>query len=226
MILLLSCEHFGNKIPEEFAYLFAPDRGVLQTHRAYDLGAESLFKELIPLSKKHFHYPYSRLFIELNRSLHHPKLFSEFTKPLTKEKKEVLANSYYLPYRNKVEMEIAQLIKQHGEVLHLSVHSFTPVLNGKIRNAHIGLLYDPKRSSEKVFAKQFKIEIQKENPQLHVRFNYPYLGTADGFTTYLRKQFPIGYSGIELEVKNDKITKKLNTQVFNSILHLVSTSEI
>ncbi|MEO8932838.1 MAG: N-formylglutamate amidohydrolase, partial [Xanthomarina sp.] len=38
------------------------------------------------------------------------------------------------------------------------------------------------------------------------RFNYPYLGKADGFTSYLRKQFPKNYLGIEIEV-NQKFSK-------------------
>ena len=44
-----------------------------------------------------------------------------------------------------------------------------------------------------------------EDPELSVRFNYPYLGKADGFPTYLRKLFPDNYSGIELEV-NQKLS--------------------
>jgi hypothetical protein len=36
---------------------------------------------------------------------------------------------------------------------------------------------------------------------LKTRLNYPYLGTADGFTVYLRRRFPPdAYLGIELEI--------------------------
>lgn len=41
---------------------------------------------------------------------------------------------------------------------------------------------------------------------MNVRFNYPYLGKADGFTTHLRKKFKDNYIGIELEV-NQKFAK-------------------
>jgi hypothetical protein len=47
-----------------------------------------------------------------------------------------------------------------------------------------------------------------------VRYNYPYLGKMDGFTTYLRKQFISNYIGIELEV-NQKYVKenKLDVEI-------------
>jgi hypothetical protein len=39
------------------------------------------------------------------------------------------------------------------------------------------------------------------NPQLVVRLNYPYRGSADGLTTHLRRLHPNSdYAGIEIEV--------------------------
>ena len=43
-------------------------------------------------------------------------------------------------------------------------------------------------------------------PDLSIRCNYPYKGNADGFTTYLRKQFSEKkYLGIELEINQKHI---------------------
>jgi hypothetical protein len=91
-------------------------------------------------------------------------------------------------------------------------------------------LFDSRRSSEKIFSKTFKDDLVKENPKYHVRFNYPYLGKADGFTTYLRKQFPDNYIGIELEI-NQKFSKKnvMDTQlkkVLFSVLENYSTGKL
>jgi hypothetical protein len=42
-----------------------------------------------------------------------------------------------------------------------------------------------------------------------VRRNYPYRGTADGFTTYLRRQFSARkYLGIELEVNQSLLGRQ------------------
>jgi predicted N-formylglutamate amidohydrolase len=115
--------------------------------------------------------------------------------------REAILEVHYFPYRRQVENAIQTFIAQNHSVLHLSVHSFTPELNGEVRNADIGLLYDPQRNTEKAFCARWNQEFEKLDSNLKVRFNYPYRGTADGFTTHLRKLFPDGkYGGIELEV--------------------------
>lgn len=200
MKLIVTCEHGGNDIPKPFKKYFKDAASVLNSHRGYDLGALDIFKSLEPLADYALYSDTSRLLIELNRSLHHPKLFSEFTKGIPKQEKESIIQSHYLVYRNQVENTIKNWIDNGEAVLHLSMHSFTPILNKVERHCDVGLLYDSKKQSEKTFATNFKEELKAQNPNLNVRFNYPYLGKADGFTTYLRKQFPSNYLGIEVEV--------------------------
>src|SRR4030065_143064 len=62
--------------------------------------------------------------------------------------RRAILNRYSRPYRNRVEAHIAAAIAQGSRVIHLSSHSFTPVLDGEVRNADIGLLYDPARHGE------------------------------------------------------------------------------
>lgn len=198
---IISCEHGGNQIPPAYASFFKNAEQVLQSHRGYDPGAYELFKLLAsPLADfSHFSLT-SRLLVELNRSLHHKNLFSACTKHLEKDLKEEILKEYYFPYRNLTEKKIRQYLGQRHKVCHLSIHSFTPELNGEVRNADIGLLYDPKRKEEKAFCSSWKESLKKALPKANVRMNYPYQGKADGFTTYLRRQFPKGYLGVELEV--------------------------
>ncbi|XCF05542.1 N-formylglutamate amidohydrolase [Tamlana crocina] len=200
MKLVLTCEHGGNHIPEGLKPCFKNQESVLNTHRGYDIGALDMFRTLQPLANYSKYSKTSRLLIELNRSLHHHNLFSEFTKGLPKTAKLQLIDHYYLPYRNAVEKTIKHWIANGETVLHLSVHSFTPILNGEERHCDIGLLYDSRHTEEKAFCVQFKKALLLQNPELNVRYNFPYLGKADGFTTYLRKQFGKNYLGIELEI--------------------------
>ncbi|MEO8933316.1 MAG: N-formylglutamate amidohydrolase, partial [Xanthomarina sp.] len=169
--LVLTCEHGGNIIPEKYGAYFKNQPEILNTHRGFDLGALDLFEYLKPLSYFSLSSATSRLLIELNRSLHHKNLFSEFSLKLSKEEKKHLIQSYYLKYRDTVENKIRELIQGEETVLHISIHSFTPVLNDHIRNCDIGLLFDPKRNFEKQFSKNFKENILKINPEYHVRFN-------------------------------------------------------
>jgi predicted N-formylglutamate amidohydrolase len=97
-------------------------------------------------------------------------------------------------------------------VLHLSVHSFTPKLNGEVRNADVGILYDPRRLAEREVCTRWKGTLlaltatshdngYKLQSDCRIRMNYPYRGASDGLTTALRRVFPArDYLGIELEV--------------------------
>ncbi len=60
-------------------------------------------------------------------------------------RRERLLVLHYQPYRDRVEALVAKAIAAGRRVVHISSHSFTPVLDGRVRNADIGLLYDPAR---------------------------------------------------------------------------------
>ena len=86
-------------------------------------------------------------------------------------------------------------------MIHISSHSFTPVLDGKVRRADVGLLYDPGRVGEVELCARWKAELAAASPTLRVRRNYPYAGKEDGLTSHLRRRFPPhSYIGIELEI--------------------------
>jgi len=196
--LILSCEHASNHIPKEYISLFKHREQVLTTHRALDIGAQNTFKRLASkfecnsIAAKN-----SRLLIDLNRSLHHQSVFSEFSKKLSKSDRQKLIDGVYLPYRKTIE----KWIKHSKKNIHISIHSFTPSLNGEVRNNDIGLLYDPKRPLELIFSKAWKSSIKIANPTLKTRMNHPYRGTSDGLTAALRKiKKPSEYIGIELEI--------------------------
>lgn len=200
MKLIITCEHGGNIIPQQYETLFRGAEAILNSHRGYDPGALDLFSEFLQTADFERFQKVSRLLVELNRSLHHPQLFSEFTRDLSEADKKDLLKHYYFPYRNEVEAVIANYIQTGEKVVHLSIHTFTPELHGQVRKADIGLLYDPKRHLEKIFCRNLKEQLRGQDPDLRVRLNYPYRGTADGFTTYLRKKFDRNYAGIEIEV--------------------------
>lgn len=219
---LLTCEHGGNKVPVAYRALFVNAEMLLSTHRGLDIGALDLFRTLGSLADASYYSTTSRLLVELNRSLHHPKLFSESTASLSSSEKARLLAKYYTPYRSAVQKHIQDWLKKNDQVIHISVHSFTPMLNGITRNADIGLLYDPGLKSEKRFAEEWSAVLNVLAPDLRVRMNYPYRGTADGFTTYLRKQFATNYIGIELEVNQKwahkaRIEKRLKDVISDSV---------
>lgn len=206
--LVISCEHGGNQIPEDLKNKLNIPEKILNSHEGLDIGALDLAKYLAQFFDKagkelpFFYAEMSRLVIELNRSEYHPKLFSRFSqKYLSPEDKINLISHFYKPYRSQIENKITDLIKKDVLVIHLSIHSFTPVLNNITRDLDIGLLYDPRNKLEQDFCKIWQGELEKLN--FKTRRNHPYQGSADGLTTYLRKIFKKDYLGIELEVNQD-----------------------
>lgn len=212
---LLSCEHAGNDIPSAYQAVFKPETDQLQAHRGYDPGAFLLFRKWASQASWATYYPYTRLLIEVNRSVGHKALFSAYSNGLAPQEKQRLITHYYLAYRNTVENQIRKQLASGQQLIHVGVHSFTPVLNGEVRNADVGLLYDPANKLEKAAAGCWRSCIQETAPELKVRMNYPYLGKADGFTTYLRKKFSQNYAGIEFELNqqwanNQEVYEKLS----------------
>jgi len=207
--VVISCEHAGNQVPDTFQHLFSGQDEVLSSHRGWDPGALEIAKYLsVRLKAPLFYHSITRLLIELNRSLHHPALYSEFSISLAEEIKAQLEQGYYTHYRNEVEKHIATNIRENHNVVHLSVHTFTPVFNGIRKSVDIGLLFDPERPEEADFCAQWKKSLAALLPKIKIRFNEPYLGTDDGFTTYLRTKFPSSlYIGIEIEVNQRYIER-------------------
>ena len=142
----------------------------------------------------------SRLVVEQNRSRTNRCVFSELTKALSQSEREKLLEEIYDPYHQKVIAAIETVLKSKRNVIHISFHSFTQVLDGEVRNADVGLLYDPSRQGEKRFCDNLT-KYLSERSKLKIRRNYPYRGTSDGFTTVLRRLYGAGiYCGIEIEI--------------------------
>lgn len=200
--MLITCEHGGARVPAAYARLFAGRTHLLTSHRGYDRGALPLARQLARAHGAAFIFSTTtRLLVDLNRSLGHPRLFSEITRPLPLCERDALIRRHWLPYRDAVATKLARLAAPGQRVVHVAVHSFVPVLRGHRRRLEVGLLYDPSRTPERCFARVWQRALGEDAPTLRVRSNQPYRGTADGLTTALRRRYrPDCYLGIELEV--------------------------
>ncbi|NTV11849.1 MAG: N-formylglutamate amidohydrolase [Zoogloea sp.] len=205
--VVLTCEHGGNRIPLRYAGYFAGWRTVLDSHRGYDAGAATMARDLArQLGAPVFMSRNSRLLVDLNRSLGHPRLFSQAIRAAPAAVRNEILARYYLAFRRTVEADIARAVADGGQVIHVSSHSFTPELDGVVRSADIGLLYDPSRPAEAALCKRWVACLQFVAPGLKVRRNYPYAGRNDGFTAYLRRRFTADvYVGIELEMNQSQL---------------------
>lgn len=201
-LLLITCEHGGNGIPAPFHPLFVQHQDLLDSHRGWDPGALVMAEDLAAACRAPLvASTTSRLLIDLNRSLRHRHVFSPITRAASAAVREQIIAEHYRPYRDEVESYVAQVVSSGQRVIHLSSHSFTPELDGVVRRADVGLLYDPRRPGEVETSTRWQRSLAAAAPQLRVRRNYPYAGKADGLTSHLRTRFPPGdYVGIELEI--------------------------
>jgi predicted N-formylglutamate amidohydrolase len=199
---IITCEHGGNRIPAQYRPLFRGQQSLLRSHRGYDSGARVMAKDLAAaLDAPLVCSTVSRLLVDLNRSIGHPRLFSEATRGAPRAVRESIVAHYYEPFRAEVGRLVGASIARGRRVIHISSHSFTPELDGQLRVADVGLLYDPGRPGEVALAARWKASLVAVAPGLRVRRNYPYAGKGDGLTNHLRRRFPAGaYVGIELEV--------------------------
>ena len=199
---IITCEHGGNAIPVPFASLFDGHRALLDSHRGWDPGALLMAEELAAANRATLvASTTSRLLVDLNRSIGHRQLFSSVTRGAPREVKSQIVEQHYRPYRDAVEDLVRQSISRGQRVIHISSHSFAPELDGVVRRADVGLLYDPCRRAEVQVSSRWQASLAALCPDLRVRRNYPYAGKADGLTSHLRKRFrPSEYVGIELEI--------------------------
>ncbi len=219
--IIITCEHGGNAIPLKYRKLFSNNKAVLKTHRGYDPGALEAAIAIVKKIKCPFVFEtVSRLLVEQNRSRYRKVVFSEYSSSLSNYEKNKLLEKIYDPYHENVYTNINQALKKIKRIYHFSIHSFTPVLNNKIRNVDIGLLYDPSRDIEKKAAISVSKALKNALPELMVRMNYPYRGTSDGLTTTLRKKYPAScYSGIEIEINQRHYQEKTN--IWNTLIRKI-----
>jgi len=200
--VLITCEHAVNHVPELWRKLFAGREEVLQSHRAYDAGALEMAHCLSEsIAAPLFEAAVTRLLIDHNRSPHHRALWSEFSRNLAAEQKHALLAEYYRPYREMVARWIQSRHQQGRVVVHISVHSFTPLLDGQERKVDLGVLYDPQRPLETSFGRLWKSKLERHVRNLRIRLNTPYRGSSDCQQTSYRNHFESdAYLGLELEI--------------------------
>ena len=118
---------------------------------------------------------------------------------LTAGQKADRVAAYYQPFHATV----AEVIAQKQRPILITVHSFTPVYNGKVRDVEIGVLHD----SDARLADALLSRTGARMPHM-VRRNDPY-GPQDGVTHTLRKHaIPDGNLNVMLEVRNDLISSR------------------
>ena len=181
--IILICDHASNYIPSAYKNL-GLKKNQIQRHIGWDIGAAAVAKKLsINLDATLIMSGYSRLLIDCNRPFGVSEAFikrSENTVipgnlKLTKKEKKYRAKKFCIPYRNKIDKIIKFRIKKNIIPIIVSIHSFTPIYNGKSRPWHLGLLY---RREKRIFS-LLKKELRKDK-STNIGINEPYKCNLNG----------------------------------------------
>ncbi len=225
---VLTCEHGGNEVPAAYRRLFRNAAPALRSHQGYDPGALAVaWRMASHLAAPLVSATTTRLLIDLNRSLGNPQRFSPFTRDLPEPQKQAIERAYHRPYWRRVETLLSALLAAGQRVLHVGVHSCIDELDGEARQLDVALLFDPQRPSEAAFCRHWQRRLIAHRPAWRCPFNQPYLGAADGLTTWLRTCFPAAaYAGVEIEVRQGLIaTRRAQRQVADVLAATLAEAE-
>lgn len=211
--LVISCEHAANRVPPDID-LGVPDE-ILATHVAWDHGACAIAEGLgARLGARPFVGEWTRLFVDLNRFPENPAVIPTVAwgapvpgnVDLSPEARQARLDRHHRPYREAVASAVASAVAGRGGCVHLSMHSFTPVLGDEVRDFDMGVLFDPDRHLDRVVAEALVTALNAAG--LETRPNAPYPGWTEGLTTALRGVHGERvYAGIEIETSH-RVTER------------------
>ena len=201
--IVLTCEHAAYTLPERYGTLgLAADD--LRRHIGWDVGAWAVVQALLRhVDSVAIASTYSRLLIDCNRALSdHDLIIPESdgtpipgNRGLTDAERHGRIREFYDPYHAAVDRAV-RARAQAAELL-LSVHSFTPTLDGKERPFDVGILFDDYEDLAREFGQRLA------HTGYRVRDNEPYSGYAGLIFSARRHGRRHGLPYLEIEMNNE-----------------------
>ncbi|UMM63334.1 N-formylglutamate amidohydrolase [Aristophania vespae] len=203
---ILVSDHAGRIVPEKLGDM-GVSRDDWERHISHDIGIKGVGHYLHKLcGSVLIEQVYSRLVIDCNRSPGHPTSIASVSdntnipanQSVSEDERRARERTILHPYHDVIEREIDQ--RKGSDNILISLHSFTPEMNGFKRPWHIGLLHD-----HDPLTAQIMIDMLKEDKTLCVGDNEPYiLNSVNDYTVpyhAARRQMP----ALEIEIRQDLI---------------------
>lgn len=210
--VLLICEHASLRIPASLDAL-GLDTNSAKSHVAWDPGAMAVSEMLSQqLNATLISARFSRLVYDCNR----PPASAEATRDTSEvfnipgnrdiptEQRAARVDEIYNPFVDTIQNYIATEIANGRPPVLVTIHSFTPVYFGKIREVELGVLHDTDtRLADEMLAIPSEMNMQR---------NQPY-GPQDEVTHTLRLHaLPNGLLNVMIEIRNDLLADKAGQQ--------------
>ena len=224
--MLLVCDHASCRFPNALGDL-GLDPFARRCHLAIDIGAGSLTERLAQsLGITAVIAQYSRLVVDCNRQLMDPGAFLEYgdgilvpgNRNLSQAEKDRRADAIYWPYHNAIEEQLKRLRSIGPPPAFISIHSFTPVLDGVARDIQMGVLWDTDDRLSDIFIEEFRAAGYVTGD------NEPYSGRAPQDFTIDHHAEEVGLPHVGIEVRQDLIDDKPGVDEVAPVMHRIIES--
>ncbi|MDP3896543.1 MAG: N-formylglutamate amidohydrolase [Mesorhizobium sp.] len=206
--MLIVADHARRDMPDEYGDLGLP-AAEFDRHIAYDIGVEWVTRRLAELTGvPAIMAGFSRLLIDPNRGEDDPTLIRQLydgtvvpgNYPMADDERQKRLELFYRPYHDAVGALTASVAHATGRPPFIvSMHSFTPAMQGRIRPWHVGILWDKDDRAVRPL-----IEALAGDPELLVGDNEPYDGALRGDTMF-RHAIVNGFAHVLIEIRQDLI---------------------
>ena len=209
--MLILADHAKREMPDEYGDLGLP-AAEFDRHIAYDIGVEMVTRRLAALTgAPAVMAGFSRLLIDPNRGADDPTMIRQIydgsvipgNYPMAPEERQRRIDLFYEPYHDAVGAMAASVAEASGaSPFIVSMHSFTPSMQGRARPWHVGILWDsdPRAVTPLLAA-------LGQDPLLVVGDNEPYDGALRGDTMF-RHAIVNGYAHALIEIRQDQIAEE------------------
>jgi predicted N-formylglutamate amidohydrolase len=220
---LLVCDHASSRFPEALGDM-GLDPFARRCHLAIDIGAGALTERLAEsLGVTAVLAQYSRLVVDCNRQLLDPSAFLVFgdgifvpgNNNLSDADKKQRSDAIYWPYHKVISDQVGRLRSLGPPPLFVSIHSFTPVLNGISRSWEMGVLWDADEEVAKIVIEELR------RAGYEVGDNEPYSGKAPQDFTVDHHAEGGSLRHAAIEIRQDLIDDDHGVDEVAEVLHRV-----
>jgi predicted N-formylglutamate amidohydrolase len=222
--LVMFCDHAGRAFPKALGTLGLGQRE-LDQHIAWDIGIAGLGRRLAhSLDAPFFMTAYSRLVIDCNRHVDDPTSIPQESdrirvpgnRGLSAMDRRQRQEEIFRPYHAALTQEIQGRVSAGRVPVVISLHSFTPVMNGFQRPWHVGVLWNRDARLPVPLMRRLA-----QGPGLVVGDNEPYSGRdGHGYSIKFHAE-ALGLAHALLEIRQDLIAEESGQEKWAGILHRV-----
>jgi predicted N-formylglutamate amidohydrolase len=212
---LIVCDHASRAFPRALARLGLPEFATWR-HVAWDIGAAELSRGLsAELGAPAVLAGYSRLVVDCNRSPDSAEAFRTVSdghevpgnRDLTELERRRRLAWLFDPYHDAIGAMLGAFRARGVVPMLVSVHTFTPSLDGQRRPWHVGVLWDGDEASARHLIKRLRAE-----SGLMVGDNQPYSGKHPADYTVHRHAVAAGLPHVCLEIRQDQFDSPAGTE--------------